>query len=257
MISRKLPLLYSHLTPDADHFLRLSLQSSSAYDASSIPAASQLAASIYAKARTPTLEAAHHLVYFNPAIPADELLPDGTDPLQSPGAPFVRRMWAGGSIRIRRPRDKGGKEKREPVLDGGRWVCHEFIRDVQIKGPPGEEKVFVGIERRMARMRSLRMDGWLKHVERVENEVRAKLWDKDEEEFGAASVIERRNIVFMRERGPEEMEAIRKEAESGKKGKMLLRKLWSFCFKEYHSNIGPNILITPLQPNTSPTSSTP
>lgn len=45
-----------------------------------------------------SLPQGHHLVYFSPQVPSSVLLSDGTDPLQSPGEPFVRRMWAGGSI---------------------------------------------------------------------------------------------------------------------------------------------------------------
>ncbi|KAF2811193.1 uncharacterized protein BDZ99DRAFT_476017 [Mytilinidion resinicola] len=209
MTTRRLPLIYDFLTTDADHKLRRSLQSFLAYDASSIPAADQFNASVYAKALTPHLAAAHHLVYFNPAIPADELLPDGTDPLQSPGEPFVRRMWAGGSLRFR----PGGTA----VLDGRRWVCHEFVRDVQVKGMEGAEKVFVGIERRMASLNELGVE---QQVEVDEDVVRAKLWHASEEEFGSASIIERRNIVFMRERGLEELRVLKEAA--GKPGKMLL-----------------------------------
>lgn len=43
----------------------------------------------------------HHLVYFPPQLSnktLPKLLPDGTDTLHSPGEPWVRRMWAGGSI---------------------------------------------------------------------------------------------------------------------------------------------------------------
>lgn len=39
----------------------------------------------------------HHLVYFPTQSKLSELLPDATEPLQSPGRPFDRRMWAGGT----------------------------------------------------------------------------------------------------------------------------------------------------------------
>ncbi|KAK3044016.1 hypothetical protein LTS18_002396, partial [Coniosporium uncinatum] len=136
-----------------------------------------------------SLPAAHHLVYFNPILPADKLLPDGTDPNQSPGEPFVRRMWAGGSVMF----PSGGLS-----LDGRRHVCVEGIRDVSIKGRPGSEKVFVGIERRVAPVKS---------QDESEQSIRERLWTPTAEEWGDAQLIERRNIVFMHERTPQELEA--------------------------------------------------
>ncbi|KAF2404180.1 hypothetical protein EJ06DRAFT_451924, partial [Trichodelitschia bisporula] len=136
------------------------------------------------------LPIAHHLAYFNPALPFPVLLPDGTDPSQSPGAPFVRRMWAGGRVYF-------GREGLK--LDGSRAVCVEGIRDVRIAGPEGAEKVFVGIERRMTRVG----DG------EGDEEVRGRVWDALEGERGV-EVVERRNIVFMRERSAEELEALKR-----------------------------------------------
>src|SRR6266536_3488451 len=81
-----------------------------------------------------SLPPAHHLVYFNRVIPSHKLLPNGTDPLQSPGPPFVRRMWAGGYLRFH-------PNRHPPVLRGECYVCLERIRDIQIKGREGEEKV--------------------------------------------------------------------------------------------------------------------
>ncbi|OMP89319.1 P-protein [Diplodia seriata] len=151
------------------------------------------------------LPPAHHLVYFNPVIPAHQLLPDGTDPLQSPGAPFVRRMWAGGYVRFAGE----GRGEGPVVVDGGRWVCVEGIRDVAVKGREGEEKVFVGIERRVGRA--------VEGEEGDEERVRERLWTEREEEWGGASLVERRNIVFMRGRTPEEAKV---EVERAR-GKML------------------------------------
>jgi len=119
------------------------------------------------------------------------LLPDGTDPLQSPGDPFVRRMWAGGAVRF-------SNAHSTPLrLDGSRAVCLESIKDVSIKGSPGTEKVFVGIERRMGATVSESED---------EESIRTRLYRDSEEDFadGAVGVIERRNIVFMRSRTREQ-----------------------------------------------------
>ncbi|KAK8090331.1 hypothetical protein PG997_005292 [Apiospora hydei] len=54
-----------------------------------------------------------------------------------PGAPFERRMWAGGSIEFRWPLR----------LDHGPAVCAERIQDVTVRGPPGHEKAFVDVLR--------------------------------------------------------------------------------------------------------------
>ncbi|KAJ9642878.1 hypothetical protein H2199_004399 [Coniosporium tulheliwenetii] len=171
---RRIPLIYDDLAPLNAHRLNVSLRSF-------------LPAGWPRKRPSP----AYHLVYFNPTIPSEELLPDGTDPLQSPGPPFVRRMWAGGYLRFNLNPGVNGLK-----LDGKRYVCMEGIRNVQIKGKEGDEKVFVGIERRMA------------PVNQSDNEdsIREKLW-REEEDFGEAVLIERRNIVFMRERTPEQLKA--------------------------------------------------
>lgn len=82
---------------------------------------------------------AHHVVYFPPPTPLSSLLPDGTEPLHSPGPPFHRRMWAGGSINL--------KTYEDSLRTGVDAVCQEKIRDVTIKGREGEEKIYVTIER--------------------------------------------------------------------------------------------------------------
>ena len=41
----------------------------------------------------------HHLAFFHPRTPEAQLRPDGTDADFCPPHPFVRRMWAGGSMR--------------------------------------------------------------------------------------------------------------------------------------------------------------
>jgi len=98
-------------------------------------------------------------------------------------------MWAGGSVRF----PSGGL-----TLDGRRHVCVEGIRDVSIKGKPGSEKVFVGIERRVAPVKS---------QDESEQSIRERLWTSTAEEWGDAQLVERRNIVFMHERTPEELQA--------------------------------------------------
>ncbi|KAK8041803.1 hypothetical protein PG993_006326 [Apiospora rasikravindrae] len=87
--------------------------------------------------QAPELKQGYHLIHFPLALPPSQLCPDGTDPYHSPGAPFERRMWAGGSIEFRRPL----------WLDSRPAVCAERIQDVSVRGPPGDEKAFVDVLR--------------------------------------------------------------------------------------------------------------
>lgn len=141
----------------------------------------------------------HHLVYFPPQVTLSQVLPDGTDILHSPGAPFNRRLWAGGKVRF--PTLSG------PLLDGSRAVCLETIRGVTVKGLEGEEKIVVSIERRM---------GVVKEREE-EHKIRERIWTENEEENGQASVIETRNLIFMREKTQEQLEKEKKNFEENKR----------------------------------------
>ncbi|GAB7347790.1 hypothetical protein MBLNU459_g5331t1 [Dothideomycetes sp. NU459] len=171
---------------------------------------------IFPSSKTPLpLPIPHHLLYFEPTKPPSDLLADGTNPDQSPGDPFSRRMWAGGSVLY---------NTANPLyMDNSRGVCVEGIRDVAIKGKPGDEKVFVGIERRLAGLTKEENDALAScgqdeaKVSDLEEAVRKRLWMASDTDFGPASVIERRNIVFMRERSGAEakaaIEASRKPAK--------------------------------------------
>jgi hypothetical protein len=88
----------------------------------------------------------------------------------------------------------------------------EGIRDVTIKGKPGQEKVFVGIERRIGVAGT-----------KGEEEIRSRLWADTEEDFAGADIVERRNIVFMYERTPEELEKVKLKGAAVPKDKMLKR----------------------------------
>ena len=81
----------------------------------------------------------YHLIHFPTNVRLSTLLPDGTDALQSPGDPFTRRMWAGGSITF----------ERAIKLDNSAFHCTEHIVDVQVKGHEKDQKVFVKIERKV------------------------------------------------------------------------------------------------------------
>lgn len=122
----------------------------------------------------------HHLIYFSPQVPSSKLLPDGTDPLQSPGDPFVRRMWAGGTLAF------NNYIGDQPELDNRRAYCREHIPKVIVKGPEGDEKVFVNIERQIGYADTPNADG------------RSQI-------TSSPSIIEMRNIVFMREKSAAEV----------------------------------------------------
>lgn len=119
------------------------------------------------------------LVYYNQIlgharVPTRHLLEDGTDTLHWPGDPYVRRMWAGGSLRW-------NKHVDWRMIEGERMRCREWIRDVQFKSGriEGEEKVIVVIER---------------------------VFGVGEEGEGEVTelAVEERNLAFMRRRSEEE-----------------------------------------------------
>src|SRR5436190_16331905 len=182
LTTRLLPLQFDYLSPQPSHLLNLSL-------ADFIPALHPVASQNSPFSPLPSvlnpdhMPRGHHLVYFPRAVPSSQLLPDGTDILHSPGHPFNRRMWAGGSVHFR--------HGLSPLLNGQRAVCVEGIRDVRIKGTEGDEKVFVRIERRMATVG----EG------EVEENIRGRVWSR-EDDWADAAIIERRILVFMRNKTP-------------------------------------------------------
>jgi hydroxyacyl-ACP dehydratase HTD2-like protein with hotdog domain len=162
--------------------------------------------------RNPVLPVGHHLIWFNPALPTRELLPDGTDASQSPGGPWVRRMWAGGSIQLR-PDDYYDKA-RGLTLDTA-MVGAERIKEVRLRGQDDATKIFVTIERRFARLDRLkeryreahgslgRTSGLGRSQRYFEEQIR------QDEGWGDAILKEERNLVFMKERTTAELEAIK------------------------------------------------
>lgn len=121
---------------------------------------------------------AHHLVYFPPPTSLRSILPDGTDDIHSPGPPFVRRMWAGGVIKL----------PLHPIkLNEAPAYCWERIRNVKVRGSEGAEKVYVQIERHLHQTPLARFGGDNKMLEKTLPEI-------DSEDF-----VELRDLVFMRE----------------------------------------------------------
>jgi len=206
LLSRPPHIIHDYLSPTPSHLLNLSL-------ADHLPPACHPGHFETTTAHLPgrydetPLPQGHHLIYFSAQLPGSQLLPDGTDTLHSPGAPFHRRMWGGGSILF-------NVEKKHGLdLDGTRAVCLEKITDVKVKGKEGDEKVFVGLERKVGmigrKLSDRAHDGYDEEWP-LNMEERLKVLDgiSGGEEVGGMdglALVERRELVFMRERdvGPE------------------------------------------------------
>lgn len=204
LLSRRLPLLYDAPTETPSYLLDATLEDF-------LPPSP---VSVYPTpprrkryGRFAPLRPGHHLVYFPPGYPLSALLPDGTDPAQSPGEPFVRRMWAGGRIQFFPNR------LLKLRLSGHKATCLERISNVSAKGSKGEEKIFVTIERRFTG--TLRKaivspmnapptgNAALLFQDRFER-APGKILREHLMKNGNCSLIEERDIVFMRDRTPEE-----------------------------------------------------
>ncbi|CCU77387.1 putative Hydroxyacyl-thioester dehydratase type 2 [Blumeria hordei DH14] len=82
----------------------------------------------------------HHFVYFHSDVACCDLLPDGTDNYHSPGLPFERRLWVGGTINFAQPMNLFPKMK---------MMCKEKIIDVRITGEQNNEKIYVVTNRKI------------------------------------------------------------------------------------------------------------
>jgi hypothetical protein len=71
-------------------------------------------------------------------------------------------------------------------------VCVEGIRNVIVKGPPGDEKIIVKIERQIDAVR----EG------EAESDVRKRIWTTSEDVEAHTSIVENRDLVFMRDKTP-------------------------------------------------------
>ncbi|KAL9046072.1 MAG: hypothetical protein Q9214_001001 [Letrouitia sp. 1 TL-2023] len=159
MLSRKLPAINQTMTVQNSQLLQTTLK--------------DFLPSKYQNVQSPlgihTLPISHFQVYHPPQNRLSSLSKDGTDPRQSPGEPFTRRMWAGGEV------EKFQELKFFPAASR----CREKIVDVTTKGAEGEEKVYVKIRR---------------NVIVLPRGAGQKTW-KD----GINVLTETRNLVFMRE----------------------------------------------------------
>lgn len=195
--TRKIPLFYDYLHPQPSHLLNLSLYDLLPKNATTSATTSTTLPSITNPSPLPL---SHHLIYFPPQVTLSQLLPDGTDVLHTPGDPFHRRLWAGGNLRFPAP---------SPLLDGRRAVCIESIRDVAVKGREGDEKAIVTIERRV---------GTVPEGE-DEAQTRSRIWTEDAALAGEASVIENRDLIFMRTKSAAQVAA--DQAVFGEPGRVV------------------------------------
>ncbi|PYH40669.1 uncharacterized protein BP01DRAFT_419281 [Aspergillus saccharolyticus JOP 1030-1] len=180
LTAQSLPLTFDYIYPQQSFLLDRTLTDI-------LPQLSGVSTDLPSITNPSRLPPGHHLVYFPPQVSLSRILPDGTDCLHFPGYPFTRRLWAGGSVRFPATRDL--------LLDGRRAVCIETIRDVLATGPAGKEKVTVKVERRIGTVR----EG--EH----HSQIRARIWKDEEADLGHSSVIEHRNLVFMRDKTPEQL----------------------------------------------------
>jgi hypothetical protein len=97
-------------------------------------------------------------------------------------------------------------KQRGLVVDSD-MLCAERIQDVQLKGSGDAAKIFVTLERRFTRWDTLQTRLALRSSTRGPQELfRRQLLD---EEWGDALLKEERNLVFLKEKTPAEVEAIR------------------------------------------------
>ncbi|KAL6160233.1 hypothetical protein ACJBU6_01580 [Exserohilum turcicum] len=201
MLQRGAIHLPDHLTTPPEYRLAQTLMGFLPLECCSLPASHK-----------PILPVGHHLIWFNPAVPTDHLLPDGTDASHSPGGPWVRRMWAGGSLKLN---SDDYFNKRNGFARDTPMTGVERIKHVQLRGQGDAAKIFVTIERRFARLDTLKQrysalydrlgkDSGLPKIQAFfENQL---LSDDD---WGDALLKEERNLVFLKERSTEELGAIK------------------------------------------------
>jgi hydroxyacyl-ACP dehydratase HTD2-like protein with hotdog domain len=99
-------------------------------------------------------------------------------------------MWAGGSVQF----ESSGSHQL--AIENERIRCTETISNVKVKGPDGDEKVFVTIERLIGDFRNIATNDY------------------------KTVIVERRDLVFMRGKSPAEA-----REDAAKPGKILKRTL--------------------------------
>jgi hydroxyacyl-ACP dehydratase HTD2-like protein with hotdog domain len=140
----------------------------------------------------------YHQVYFNPAYEEGHLLSDGTDRAHSPGWPFEKRLWGGGSLIF-------NHEGKWMMKNGYLGILQEDIENVQVKGKEGEEKIFVTVSRKAAMgvalgiRRNLATQRWPPDLRTLEGT------NLKEGKLGRLALEEKKTLVFMRTKTDEEL----------------------------------------------------
>lgn len=142
-----------------------------------------------------------HTIFCNPVLPDSRLLPDGTDQLHSPGGPFVRRMWKGGSIRLDRDTFD---DKEDGWVTGRKILCHERIQDVRLGRLGDSDKISVTIERKFMRHDTVVRNRKAANFPRSTAAIREIMRDSSQ-----PCITEERIIVFIPEPPAELLEDIR------------------------------------------------
>ncbi|KAK2069223.1 hypothetical protein P8C59_003820 [Phyllachora maydis] len=186
-------VIYDHLSPTHSRLLDLALAPHLPAECQSSAAGPDTADGAWDDdGPVAALPPGHHLVYFPRQVgPPDGLMPDGTDRDHWPGGPFVRRMWAGGSVRWRHGVQAGAAMR----LDGSPAWCVETVGEPvwkEGKGP-GDDKVFVDVMRRY---------GPARHQDRLLGPARLgpRAFARHQADAGLAHIEETRKLVFLRPR---------------------------------------------------------
>jgi hydroxyacyl-ACP dehydratase HTD2-like protein with hotdog domain len=152
-----------------------------------------------------TVPLGQSLLWFNTSLPADQLLPDGTDPLQSPGEPWVRRMWAGGLMKLN-PHEFYRQENGFAMESD--MACAERIQDVELRQARDKTMIFVTLERRFARADTLREKLQSRPAGVMRFNPQKLLRDQLlRPGWGDAVLHEERRLVFFKAMTPAELEA--------------------------------------------------
>lgn len=133
------------------------------------------------------------LTRFNVRVQSTELLDDGTDRFHYPGEPWIRRMWAGGAVKVKPGRELGSKAGSvAPFRLRDTVACLERIKHVRLQGTGDEAKIYVTIERCFASRRA--SDGESGGALPANDFKRVRL----DPEWSGSPVTEERNLVFMK-----------------------------------------------------------
>jgi len=215
LTSRPKNYIFDYLSPTPSHLLNITLSDflpESCQPSSFSRTSLELPATNSDCSNGIPLPQGHHLVYFPPQVPSSSLLADGTDHLQSPGSPFDRRMWAGGSLHF------DPQTSNQLLLSNDRVYCAESMTNVVVRGKDRDEKIFVKIKREIGRSLPKKM------VNHAKSEIIMNAEEIGNNYIFAPSLVEERNLVYFRQKPP----ATTKE-ELDRPGKILKRTFSPLC----------------------------